>query len=114
MSNCIFCRIGRHEIPSNAIYENDDVFAFHDISPQAPTHAVVIPKQHIASIQASADQDAPLLGTLLRASTHVAALLGLSDGGYRLVINNGADGGQTVDHLHIHILGGRRMTWPPG
>ena len=114
MENCIFCRIAAHEIPANAIYEDDHVFAFHDISPQAPTHAVVIPKLHIANLMGSTDHDTLLLGQLLRAATHVANLVDIADDGFRVVVNNGANGGQSVDHLHVHVLGGRKLTWPPG
>jgi len=114
MSDCIFCKIAAGEIPSKKICENDDIFAFHDINPQAPTHAVVIPKAHVANVIATSDEHTLLLGKLLRSSAQVAELLGLSESGFRVVINNGSDGGQTVDHLHVHILGGRHMIWPPG
>jgi histidine triad (HIT) family protein len=114
MSNCIFCKIAAGEIPSNVICETDEVFAFHDINPQAPLHAVVIPKRHIADIAASGDGDVLLLGKLMRATADVASHLGISESGFRIVVNNGPDGGQTVDHLHIHVLGGRHLTWPPG
>ena len=114
MNNCIFCKIAASEIPSKVIFEDDDVFAFHDINPQAPVHAVIVPKTHIASIMDSNDAQVVLLGKLLRASTQVASLLGLPESGFRIVINNGRDGGQTVNHLHLHVLGGRHLTWPPG
>ncbi|HEY3328901.1 MAG TPA: histidine triad nucleotide-binding protein [Capsulimonadaceae bacterium] len=114
MSSCIFCKIAGHEIPSNVIFEDDDVFAFHDINPQAPTHAVVISKRHIDNIAASGDADAALLGKLMRAAAVVAVETGVSETGFRVVINNGADGGQSVDHLHVHVLGGRKLAWPPG
>lgn len=107
--DCIFCKIASHAIPVDAIYEDDQVIAFNDREPQAPTHLLVIPKQHFANVGAA---DAILLGSLL----HRAAALGdkLLPSGYRIVINTGADGGQTVHHLHLHVLGGRAMTWPPG
>ena len=107
--DCIFCKIASHAIPVDAIYEDDQMIAFNDREPQAPTHLLVIPKQHFANVGAA---DAPLLGFLL----HRAAALGdkLLPNGYRIVINTGADGGQTVHHLHLHVLGGRAMTWPPG
>jgi len=107
--DCIFCKIASHAIPVDAIYEDDQMIAFNDREPQAPTHLLVIPKQHFANVGAA---DAPLLGLLL----HRAAALGdkLLPSGYRIVINTGADGGQTVHHLHLHVLGGRAMTWPPG
>ncbi len=107
--DCIFCKIASHAISVDAIYEDDQVIAFNDREPQAPTHLLVIPKQHFANVGAA---DAPLLGLLL----HRAAALGdkLLPNGYRIVINTGADGGQTVHHLHLHVLGGRPMSWPPG
>ena len=114
MSNCLFCRIASGEIPSRVIYEDDHVFAFHDISPQAPAHAVVIPKRHIDTLSAAHDSDVETLGQVLHACARVAELLGLAKDGYRVTLNVGADGGQTVDHLHAHVLGGRRLTWPPG
>jgi histidine triad (HIT) family protein len=114
MTNCIFCKIAKKEIPANLIFEDDDVFAFHDINPQAPIHAVVIPKKHIASLLAAGSSDEALLGKLLTASQKAAKDLGLVENGFRVVINTGTDGGQTVDHLHLHVLGGRSLTWPPG
>ncbi|MGQ0701969.1 MAG: HIT domain-containing protein [Gemmatimonadales bacterium] len=115
MSDCIFCRIGAGEIPAKEIARSQHAMAFHDINPQAPVHALVIPLAHVSG-PAAADTDAGerMLGLLLRFAVQVAARLGLIDGGYRLVLNQGRDGGQSVDHLHVHVLGGRRMTWPPG
>jgi histidine triad (HIT) family protein len=112
-SKTIFKRIIDREIPAKIIYEDDLCLAFHDVKPQAPTHVLVIPKQEIPSISQASDADAALLGHLLVAVKNVAAKLGLENG-YRVVINNGPDGGQTVDHLHLHILGGRGLGWPPG
>ena len=110
----IFGKIIRKEIPAKIIYEDDECLAFHDVSPQAPTHALLIPKSpHLTMIQDAKDSDAALLGSLMVKATKVAETLGLGNG-YRLVINNGKDGAQSVYHLHIHILGGRQMTWPPG
>mmetsp|Transcript_5818 Transcript_5818/g.17923 ORF Transcript_5818/g.17923 Transcript_5818/m.17923 type:complete len:127 (-) Transcript_5818:214-594(-) len=109
----IFGKIIRKEIPANIAYEDDIVLAFHDISPQAPVHVLVIPKQPLAMIQDATDADAPMLGHLMVTASKVAKQLGLGNG-YRLVINNGKDGAQSVYHLHIHILGGRQMSWPPG
>lgn len=109
----IFQRIIDREIPAQIIHEDDHCVAFRDINPQAPTHVLVVPKQLIPGISTADDADGALLGHLLLTARSLAATLGLSQG-YRLVINNGADGGQTVDHLHVHLLGGRRMTWPPG
>ncbi|MBX9668916.1 MAG: histidine triad nucleotide-binding protein [Candidatus Obscuribacterales bacterium] len=109
--SCLFCKIIKKEINANIVDEGDDFVAFRDINPQAPTHVLVIPKEHIRNI-AEAD-DANHLGSLFRTACTVAQREKLN-GGFRLVVNNGDDGGQTVHHLHIHILGGRSMTWPPG
>lgn len=113
MSDTIFGKIIRREIPANIVYEDDLALAFKDINPQAPTHILVIPKKPIPQLDGATDEDQVLLGHLLLTAKKVAAQGGLSNG-YRLVINNGNDGGQTVDHLHIHILGNRPMKWPPG
>ncbi len=111
--DCLFCRIAAGEIPVTRLYDDADAMAFADIHPQAPVHVLVIPKRHIASHAATLPADAALLGKLLGAAGEVARAQGL-EGGYRLVVNTGADGGQTVEHLHIHVLGGRRLGWPPG
>ncbi len=113
MSDTIFSKIINREIPADIVYEDDRALAFKDINPQAPTHILVIPKKPIPQLAASETQDQDLLGYLLLIVKQVAAEAGLANG-YRVVINNGADGGQTVDHLHLHILGGRSMQWPPG
>ncbi|MEM9542962.1 MAG: histidine triad nucleotide-binding protein [Cyanobacteria bacterium P01_E01_bin.42] len=113
MSDTIFSRIIRREIPADIVYEDDLCLAFKDISPQAPTHILVIPKKPIPRLSDATSQDHALMGHLLLKVKQVAAEAGL-DNGYRVVINNGADGGQTVDHLHLHILGDRQMQWPPG
>ncbi len=113
MSDTIFSKIINREIPADIIYEDDLALAFKDISPQAPIHFLVIPKKPIPQISATESEDQALLGHLLLTAKLVAEQLGLSNG-YRVVINNGADGGQTVYHLHLHILGGRQMQWPPG
>lgn len=113
-ANCLFCRIVRGEIPARIAFENDDVLAFHDIDPKAPTHVLVIPRKHIGAIARVQDADAALMGALTLAARDIARELGIETTGYRLVINNGADAGQTVDHVHMHILGGRKLTWPPG
>ena len=110
----IFEKIIRKEIPAKIVYEDDQVLAFHDIDPKAPVHVLVIPKKVIARIAETKAEDLALLGHLLLKAQSVAEQLGLKQSGYRLVINNGADGGESVPHLHVHILGGRRMTWPPG
>jgi len=109
----IFTKIIQREIPADIVYEDDQALAFRDINPKAPVHVLVIPKREIASLAEAGDGDAALLGHLLIAARKVAEQLGLT-GGYRTVINCGADGGQTVDHIHVHLLGGRPLGWPPG
>ena len=113
MSDCIFCAIAGHEIPTNAVYEDDRILCFHDLEPQAPVHVLVIPKKHIASLDDASEEDQELLGYILVKIHEIAAELGLENG-YRVVINNGEDAFQTVKHLHFHILGKRKLTWPPG
>ena len=113
MNDTIFGKIIRREIPADIIYEDDLSLSFKDINPQAPTHILVIPKKPLAQLDAATKEDQALLGHLLLIAKQVAAQAGLTNG-YRLVINNGYDGGQTVYHLHIHILGDRPMQWPPG
>jgi histidine triad (HIT) family protein len=112
-SDCLFCKIVDGSIPAKRVYEDDLCLSFADIHPQAPTHLLIIPKQHIRSLAAAEKEHVPLLGHLLSTATDLARTERL-DGGYRVVLNTGADGGQTVDHLHLHLLGGRAMTWPPG
>jgi histidine triad (HIT) family protein len=109
---CLFCRIGRREIPAKIAFENDDVLAFHDVAPKAPTHVLVIPKAHHARLSATSPAEAALLGECLAALRDVAGALALES--YRVVVNDGADAGQTVFHLHFHLLGGRAFAWPPG
>ena len=111
---CLFCRIVRREIPADVVYETDRVLAFRDIAPQAPTHVLVIPKGHLASLGDATADDGALLGEVMLAARHVAAAEGVADTGFRTVVNSGAEGGQEVLHLHAHVLGGRRLTWPPG
>jgi histidine triad (HIT) family protein len=113
MSDTIFSKIIRREIPADIVYEDDLVLAFKDITPKAPVHILLIPKKPIPQLAAAESQDHALMGHLLLTAKRVAEQVGLNQG-YRVVINNGADGGQTVDHLHLHILGGRQMEWPPG
>lgn len=113
-TDCVFCRIVRGELPSETVLEEDDLVAFRDLNPQAPTHVLVVPRRHIASVNELEAGDAELAGRLILAGRRVAGEEGLADGGYRLVLNTGSDGGQTVDHVHLHVIGGRRMTWPPG
>ena len=114
MSKTIFEKIIAREIPSDIIYEDDLVVAFRDIKPQAPTHVLLVPRKPIPRIAEATPEDHRLLGHLLLKAAEVAAKLGLKPNGYRLVINNGPDGGESVPHLHCHILGGRSMGWPPG
>jgi histidine triad (HIT) family protein len=110
--DCLFCRIIRREIPSPLIYESTDCVAFRDINPQAPTHALVVPRKHVTSLNEAAD--APLMGQLLLAAAQLARQEGIADSGYRTVINTNADAGQAVFHIHVHVIGGRKMHWPPG
>ncbi|MDR1900690.1 MAG: histidine triad nucleotide-binding protein [Treponema sp.] len=114
MNNCIFCKIVKGEIPGKKIYEDDDMLAFHDVNPQAPVHFLIIPKRHIASIMELEPSDSGLAGKILYKAQELAKELGCGEKGARFVINCKSDGGQTVDHLHIHILGGRQLAWPPG
>ena len=110
----LFEKIIAREIPADIVYEDDLVLAFNDINPQAPTHVLVIPKKPIARIAEAEPEDHQVLGHLLLKAREIAADLGLQENGFRLVINNGKDGGESVPHLHLHILGGRAMDWPPG
>ena len=112
-ADCIFCKIAAGTIPVDRVYEDDLVLALPDIQPQAPQHLLLIPKQHLASTEEAAAEHAPMLGHLVTAAAQVAAQQNLRNG-YRLVMNTGSDGGQTENHLHLHLLGGRPMTWPPG
>lgn len=113
MSDCIFCMIGDHEIPTKTVYEDEQIICFHDLEPQAPVHVLVIPKKHLASLDEAREEDKELLGHIMVKIHEIAADLGL-DNGYRVVINTGEDAFQTVKHLHFHILGKRKLTWPPG
>jgi histidine triad (HIT) family protein len=114
MSKTLFEKIAAREIPATIVYEDDWVLAFRDIKPQAPTHILIIPKKPIPRIAETQPEDQQVLGHLLLKAAEVAARLGLKQGGYRLVFNNGPDAGEAVPHLHCHILGGRQMSWPPG
>lgn len=111
--DCLFCKIAAHEIPSKKAYEDDKVYAFYDIDPQAPKHVLVIPKKHIDSLDTIAGEEA-LAAHMLTVAAKIARELGIDRDGYRVVTNIGEDGGQSVKHLHLHILGGRSMKWPPG
>jgi histidine triad (HIT) family protein len=115
MADCLFCKLVAGEIPARIAKRTEDAVAFHDIDPKAPVHVLVIPVQHVAAVRdAKGREGEAMLGKLLRFAAEVAADLGLDAGGYRIVTNTGPDAGQSVDHLHFHVLGGRRMTWPPG
>ena len=114
MEKTLFEKICDKEIPADIVYEDDQVFAFRDINPKAPTHVLVIPRKPIPRINEAESEDQPLLGHLLLKAAEVARSLGLGEGGYRLVLTNGTDAGETVPPLHCHILGGRKMDWPPG
>jgi histidine triad (HIT) family protein len=111
-ATCLFCKIVRKEIPAKIVHETGDTLAFRDINPQAPQHILVIPKRHVANLNVLTDH--ALVGKLTSAAAEIARQEGVADSGYRVVINTLADGGQTVDHLHLHVLGGRHMSWPPG
>ncbi|MBI4700458.1 MAG: HIT domain-containing protein [Deltaproteobacteria bacterium] len=111
---CPFCEIVGHRMGANVVLEDDDVMAFHDISPQAPVHVLVVPKRHLESLRHAAPADEALLGKLLLAAQRAAGRLGLFGDGFRVVINSGPKAGQSVMHLHVHLLGGRPMAWPPG
>ena len=114
MADCIFCKIIAGEIPSNKIFEDDEILAFHDIDPKAPTHFLVIPKKHITNIMELTREEIPLMGALMFKAQELAASLGCAGNGARFVINCKSHGGQSVDHLHVHVMGGRKMSWPPG
>ncbi|MDH3271173.1 MAG: histidine triad nucleotide-binding protein [Gemmatimonadota bacterium] len=111
---CLFCRIVEGEIPADVVHENERVLAFRDLDPKAPTHVLLIPKRHVASLAHAADDDVELLGALMLAARDVARSEGIADSGFRAVTNSGDDGGQTIHHLHVHVLGGRPLHWPPG
>ena len=113
MSDCIFCKIAQSERPSEKVYEDDKILCFKDLDPQAPVHVLIIPKKHISSLDDVREEDSELLGYIMLKVREIAAELGLGNG-YRLVNNCGEDGLQTVQHLHFHLLGRRKLTWPPG
>lgn len=114
MSNCLFCKIVNRDIPAAIVYEDDRVLAFNDINPQAPSHVLVIPKRHVASLNDIDAEDDALIGEVVRRAAAIADERGLTASGFRTVFNTGRDGGQTVFHVHLHLLGGRPMAWPPG
>jgi len=113
-ANCLFCRIVAGDIPAEIVHETESTLAFRDINPQAPTHVVVVPRAHHANAAALAEADPALAGAVLRAAGDIAAAEGLTERGYRLVFNTGAGAGQSVFHVHCHVLGGRPLAWPPG
>jgi histidine triad (HIT) family protein len=114
MADCLFCQIAAHEIPTQIVTEDDQVIAFRDINPQGPVHLLVIPKRHIANVAAAQADDEALLGHLLRVGAQVATAEGVAESGYRLVFNRGPHAGEAVPHLHLHVIGGRPLGWPPG
>ena len=111
---CVFCKIVEKTIPAKVLFEDDDVFAFHDLNPVAPVHVLVIPKKHIVGLGDAAPEDALVLGKLLIAARRVAEETGIAHSGFRTVVNNGSQAGQSVFHVHVHVIGGRAMAWPPG
>lgn len=111
--DCIFCKIVSGEIPANKVYEDEDMVVFHDLNPQAPVHVLQIPKIHFSGLTEAFGENAVIIGKMMGKIPELAKMLAL-DGGFRVVCNSGADGGQTVNHLHFHLLGGRAMAWPPG
>ena len=114
MDECIFCKIVNKEIPSDIVYEDQSILAFNDINPQAPTHILLIPKEHFASLNAIPEKKKEILSSLLLKTRQIAEEKGIAQSGYRIVLNTERDSGQEVFHIHFHLLGGRRMSWPPG
>lgn len=113
-ADCLFCKIAAGKIPAKIVHDDADVLAFEDINPQAPTHVLVIPKRHVPTVSDLSPADDALVGKLLRVAAKIAADRGIAQGGYRVVLNTNRDAGQTVFHVHLHVLGGRPMQWPPG
>ncbi len=111
---CIFCKIIKKQIPCDMVYEDDKVIAFNDISPEAPVHVIIIPRQHINNVNSLKQEEAELIGHIFMAAKKIVKTLGIDETGYRIVSNSGKQGGQTVKHLHFHLLGGRMLKWPPG
>ncbi|MCB4756008.1 MAG: histidine triad nucleotide-binding protein [Elusimicrobia bacterium] len=114
MDDCIFCKIAAGQIKSTIVYQSETVVAFRDVNPQAPVHVLVIPRKHIEKVVRLEEKDVPLLGELFKAIKSVAESEKITEKGFRVVVNNGREAGQTVDHVHFHVLGGRPMEWPPG
>ncbi|MBI4260478.1 MAG: histidine triad nucleotide-binding protein [Actinobacteria bacterium] len=114
MNECLFCRIAAREVPADVVHESDHIVGFRDINPQAPTHILLITKEHVSSARDVDEDLGKVLGELFRTAAHLARAEGIDEGGWRLVTNVGPDAGQSVHHLHFHLLGGRQMDWPPG
>jgi histidine triad (HIT) family protein len=114
MADCLFCKVVAGQVPATLVFQNDHVVAFKDITPRAPTHVLIVPRRHIATLNELSPEDDALVGEVVRAAAAIAKEQGLSDRGYRTVFNCNAEAGQTVFHIHLHLLGGRPMTWPPG
>lgn len=114
MNDCLFCQIANKSLTTDLLFENDQVLAFHDINPQAPHHVLIIPRKHITTLNDLTPEDSLLIGQMVRTAQSIAADLGIDADGYRTVFNCNAGGGQSVYHIHLHLLGGRQMTWPPG
>jgi histidine triad (HIT) family protein len=114
MSECLFCKIIARQIPSSIVHEDDRILAFNDINPQAPTHILIVPKRHIATLNDLAPEDDRIVGEMVRRAAAIANARGISEGGYRTVFNTNRGAGQTVFHIHLHLIGGRPMHWPPG
>lgn len=112
--DCIFCKIANKEIPAKIAFENERLVAFHDLFPAAPTHVLIIPKTHHSTLNDLTPEQAPLIGEMVQTAAQLARELGIADDGYRVVMNCNPNGGQSVYHIHLHLLGGRRMSWPPG
>jgi histidine triad (HIT) family protein len=112
--NCLFCKIVEKTIPANIVFESDELVAFRDIAPQSPHHILIIPKKHIQSLNQATNDEQLLMGSLLLTAQKIAKSLEIENNGYRLVMNTGTHGGQTVEHIHLHLLAGRQMHWPPG
>lgn len=113
MENCIFCKILKGEIPSEKVYEDEKVYAFKDINPEAPVHVLIIPKKHISSANELTEENKEVIGDVYYAAQKIAKELGIADKGYRIINNCGEDGGQTVFHIHFHLMGGKKLNWPP-
>lgn len=113
-NNCLFCKIAEGKIPTNNVFEDDQAIAFRDINPQAPTHILLIPKEHIASLNDTSIEFQTLLGHLLCLAPRIARQEGIAESGFRVIVNTGTDAGQSVGHIHLHLMGGRPMNWPPG